>query len=83
MRLLNPRPGIFFFLLLAALRPGVTAHAQATTTSASDHEEEDLRKTVRELALRNDVVVAGDVHVGVRGAVEIVAIVAGDDRTDQ
>jgi Putative beta-barrel porin-2, OmpL-like. bbp2 len=52
MRLPDPRPHILLFFLLSALHPGVAAHAQAPTALASDHEEEDLRKTVRALALR-------------------------------
>jgi hypothetical protein len=38
--------------LFVALPRGFAAHAQTTTAAASHDEEEDLRKTVRELALR-------------------------------
>jgi hypothetical protein len=38
--------------LLAALPSGFRAQAQSTTTAASQSEDEDLRKTVRELSLR-------------------------------
>ena len=38
--------------LFTALESGFEAHAQATGAAASHDEEEDLRKTVRELALR-------------------------------
>ncbi len=39
---------VFLFVTLST---GLAAHAQ-TTTAAASHDEEDLRKTVRELALR-------------------------------
>src|SRR5438477_1368229 len=38
--------------LFTALESGFEAHAQTTGAAASHDEEEDLRKTVRELALR-------------------------------
>jgi hypothetical protein len=50
MRSLN-RAFVLFFLLVAVLS-GVAAQAQTTTATASHDEEDDLRKTVRELALR-------------------------------
>jgi hypothetical protein len=40
---------VFFFVTLPT---GFAAHAQTTTAAASHDEEEDLRQTVRELALR-------------------------------
>src|SRR4051812_39597170 len=55
MRGLRMRLMIRFLVLsifVAALARGFAAHAQTATTALSHEEEEDLRKTVRELALR-------------------------------
>jgi Putative beta-barrel porin-2, OmpL-like. bbp2 len=50
MRLLNRL--LVLFLFFVALLPGYAAFAQTTAASGSHGDEEDLRQTVRELALR-------------------------------
>jgi Putative beta-barrel porin-2, OmpL-like. bbp2 len=40
------------FVLFVALMPGIASYAQSSGTPANKSEEEDLRQTVRELALR-------------------------------
>ena len=53
MRFSNRLHVLFFFVLLVAPVPRFAAYAQTTATAAASHDDdEDLRKTVRELALR-------------------------------
>ncbi len=52
MRFSNRLHVLFFFVFLVAPMPRFTAFAQTTTAPAVHDEDEDLRKTVRELALR-------------------------------
>ena len=50
MRSINPL--LVLFLFFVATLSGPTAHSQTAITTASHSEDEDLRQTVRELALR-------------------------------
>jgi Putative beta-barrel porin-2, OmpL-like. bbp2 len=52
MRLPNRLLVLLFFFLCAVLLPDFAARAQTTSAAVSHSDDEDLRKTVRELALR-------------------------------